>query len=181
MRLFFGLLLGKTCVGFWRHATRRQGFAGGLHVGASLFGHITHQKKRLFLTAYVQTGLLSQACLIAGCERKSHYYWLKDPDYAAAFAEAKTMVADVFEEEASRRALGWDETRYTDDGTPYTVRKQSDVLLIVRLKALKPQEYRENAHLEVSGTVTVNIAQKTRDANERIERLRRASTGLLAG
>jgi hypothetical protein len=142
----------------------------------SAFPKITHPKKRAFLTAYAACGLLTQAAHIAGCERRSHYHWKNDPDYAEAFALARDMVADLHEDEASRRALGWDETRYTDDGTPYTIRKYSDTLLIVRLKALKPEEYRENTHLKVEGAITLQLEERVRQANERIARLRRVGT-----
>lgn len=112
----------------------------------SVFHTILHPKKRAFLAAFATTGHIQQAAAIAQCPREMHYHWKNtDPDYEAAFALAKEMAADLHEDEATRRALGWDETRYSDDGTPYTIRKFSDTLLIVRLKALKPNEYRESA------------------------------------
>lgn len=87
---------------------------------------------------------------------RMHHYWLKtDEDYAEAFEEAKTMAAEVLEDEASRRAMGFDEQRYTKDGTPYTIRKYSDTLLIVRLKAVKPEVYKEVSEHRHSGTVTL--------------------------
>ena len=142
-------------------------------MGHSVFPKITHPKKRAFLTAYSQCGILQKAAALAQCNRTSHYHWKHDPDYAEAFALAREMVADLHEDEASRRAMGWDETRYTDDGTPYTIRKYSDTLLIVRLKALKPDEYRENTHVNVEGVVTLQLEERTRQANDRIARLRR--------
>jgi hypothetical protein len=110
----------------------------------SPFGKILHPKKRAFLVAYASCGRLQEAATIAACDRDSHYKWkATDPLYQEAFARAKEMAADLHEDEATRRALGWDETRYADDGTPHTVRKYSDTLLIVRLKALKPDQYRD--------------------------------------
>jgi hypothetical protein len=115
-------------------------------MAASVFHKILHPKKRAFLMAFATTGRIQEAAAIAQCQRDAHYHWkATDPDYQAAFALAKEMAADVHEDEASRRALGWDETRYADDGTPYTLRKYSDTLLIVRLKALKPDQYRETS------------------------------------
>jgi hypothetical protein len=90
--------------------------------------------------------MIAEATVAAQCSREIHYKWLRfDPDYADAFAEAQQMALSVLEEEATRRAPGWEETRYTNDGTPYTVRKYSDVMLIVRLKALAPEKYRDSA------------------------------------
>ena len=48
-----------------------------------------------------------------------HYYWKRtDPDYAAAFEEAQQMAGELLEEEAMRRALGWEETHYSARGPP---------------------------------------------------------------
>jgi len=109
------------------------------------FHAIPHAKKRAFLAAYAHCGQIGHAATLAGCDRGSHYDWKRtDPAYAAAFQVAQAMAVEAYEDEATRRALGWDETRYTTDGTPYTVRQQSDTLLIFRLKALKPEVYRDN-------------------------------------
>lgn len=146
-----------------------------------LFPTIPHAKKRAFLVAYAQCGTLAKAAEIAGCDRKSHWHWKRqDPAYAEAFQFAREMVADLHEDEASRRAMGWDETRYAEDGTPYTIRKYSDTLLIVRLKALKPNEYRDNATIKHEGTVTLALEDRTRQANDRLARLRRVNSDLLA-
>ena len=118
-------------------------------MGKSSFPQIPNPKKRAFLTAYAHCGQLTHAAKLAQCDISSHYDWKKaDPAYVEAFALAREMAADLHEDEASRRALGWDEERLTEDGTPYTIRKYSDTLLIVRLKALKPDQYRESAKRE---------------------------------
>ena len=71
-----------------------------------------------------------------------HYYCLKqDTAYAEAFAEAQALVAALLEEEAIRRAQGWEETHYTLHGTPYTLSKHSDTLLIFLLKGAMPTKY----------------------------------------
>ena len=139
----------------------------------ALFKEILHPKKRAFLAAYAACGLLTKAAETAGCHITSHYHWKHDAQYLAAFQLAREMVADLHEDEATRRAMGWDETRYADDGAPYTIRKYSDTLLIVRLKALKPEEYREHTHLKVEGALTLQLEERVRQANERIARLRR--------
>lgn len=139
-------------------------------MGQRLFDKIHHAKKRAFLAAYATCGHLSQAAQLAGCSRHSHYHWLADPAYAEAWDAAQRMAADVLEDEATRRALGWEETRYSADGTAYTVHKYSDVLLIVRLKALYPDKYRERYDLEHSG--------KPGGAPLLVERLQRAHAHL---
>jgi len=108
------------------------------------FTHL-HTTKRTFLAAYLECGLMRQAARNCGIDISNHYHWKRtDPAYVEAFTEAHNIVAELHEEEASRRALGWDETRYTNDGTAYTLRKYSDTLLIFRLKALKPEMYRDS-------------------------------------
>ena len=123
------------------HITRKP----SIIAGRQPFNRIQHPKKRAFLAAYAACGQIGVAAQTAGIHRTSHFYWQEDPDYVAAFAEAHQMAISLHEDEASRRALGWDETRYTDDGTSYTIHKYSDVMLIFRLKALAPEKYRDNA------------------------------------
>src|SRR5262245_15480452 len=121
------------------------GHNGERAMDQSLFEEIRNGKKRAFLAAYARVGTLTGAATQARCDISSHYVWKKtDPAYLTAFQRAQEMAADCLEDEASRRALGWDETRYSIDGTPYTVRKYSDTLLIFRLKALKPELYRDS-------------------------------------
>lgn len=137
-------------------------------MGGALFQNIQHAKKRAFLTTYALTGLFTKAADAAQCDRTMHYHWLKtDEAYAEAFSRAKDLVADAFEEEASRRALGWDEERIAEDGTSYTIRKYSDTLLIVRLKALKPADYRENLAQNSLVQVNVNIGSTLAEALDR--------------
>lgn len=105
--------------------------------------------------------MLTKAAQLAGCDRTAHYHWLADPEYQEAFQLAQRVAADLHEEEATRRAFGWDEERIGADGTPYTVRKYSDTLLIVRLKALKPTEYRENVKVETDMTLRLESSLQT--------------------
>lgn len=109
---------------------------------SALFPTISHPKKRAFLLAYAEQGKLRSACVSAAIDHKLHYYWKRtDPDYAAAYAEAQQMAGELLEEEAMRRALGWEETHYTAQGMPYEVTKHSDTLLIFLLKGAMPKKY----------------------------------------
>lgn len=110
----------------------------------SPFYKIQHPKQRALLAAYAECATINGAVAAAQCHRTLHYHWLRtDPDYVEAFAVAHEMAIAAHEDEASRRAMGWDETHYTKDGEAYTVRKYSDTMLIFRLKALRPDIYRE--------------------------------------
>lgn len=109
---------------------------------SAFFCTVLHSQKRALLLAYVELGRLRAACREANVPHQMHYYWKRtDPDYAAAFDEAQQMAGELLEEEAMRRALGFEETRYALDGTPYQVTKYSDTLLIFLMKGAMPKKY----------------------------------------
>jgi hypothetical protein len=68
------------------------------------------------------------------------------------------IASDLLEEEADRRGRdGYDEAVFYRGEEAGTRRKYSDGLLLARLKALKPQDYRENMSLEVQPKLNVLI------------------------
>ena len=113
---------------------------------------LTTKKRKKFLKTLAETGNVTQACRHIGAARQS-IYQLRDRDekFKAAWASALETAADTLEEEARRRALGWKEDRYTNDGRSYTVEKNSDLLMIFLLKGMRPEKYRERH--SVDGTV----------------------------
>ena len=109
---------------------------------SAFFCTVLHSQKRALLLAYVELGRLRAACREAKVPHQMHYYWKRtDPDYAVAFEEAQQMAGELLEEEAMRRALGWEETHYTAHGMPYEVTKHSDTLLIFLMKGAMPTKY----------------------------------------
>ena len=71
-----------------------------------LFPEINHPKKRAFLVAYSEAGMVSRASEVAGVGRSSHYRWLgEDSAYREAFDLALQMVCDLMEDEVFRRAV----------------------------------------------------------------------------
>jgi hypothetical protein len=110
-------------------------------------------KKRVFLAVFSRTGSLSQAAKAAGVHRRTHYNWLKsDPAYAKAFEQAKLVTGDALEDEAMRRAVKGvkREVLYKGkpvmvNGEPYYETRYSDRLLILLLKAMRPEKYRERS------------------------------------
>ncbi|MSR15336.1 MAG: hypothetical protein EXR86_12390 [Gammaproteobacteria bacterium] len=67
---------------------------------------MTHRKKAAFLLAYRSTGIITDAALAAGVDRKLHYYWLKnDTRYAIDFADAEGEAFDSLLREAHNQAL----------------------------------------------------------------------------
>ncbi len=101
-------------------------------------------RKRAFLAAYSQCGSLTHAARAAKINRCTHYRWLKDQEYSAAFGEAREEAADALEMEARRRAVeGIEEPVFYKGEVCGTIRKYSDTLLIFLLKGVRPEKYRE--------------------------------------
>lgn len=96
-----------------------------------LFPQITHAKKRLFLTAFAEHGVVLTAAELAGINRWTHYHWLRtDAVYAEAFEEAERSAITSLEDEARKRAIGG-----------------SDTLLIFLLKGLRPERYSDRQRI----------------------------------
>lgn len=124
-----------------------------------------HQRR--FLTAFGELGNVTAAASAAGVIRQQHYDWLADPKYAAAYQDAREQYADALETELRRRIfdgieepviyqgkLCWQETASGKKlGKPLVVKKFSDVSLIAALNAKRPSEYRQNAKVEITGSI----------------------------
>ena len=119
---------------------------------------IKDKHQRIFLARYSGTGILSEAAREAGIARSNHYVWLKECEtdencrYDEAFKECDELAIDTLEYEARRRAVeGVLEPVYYKGEKCGVVRKFSDVLLIVLLKAKRPDQYKERIHSEHTG------------------------------
>lgn len=89
---------------------------------------------------------ITHAARAVGIDPRRHYDWLEtDPDYPARFTEAEEAAIQELEREARRRAIeGVEEPAGWYKGRPGGyVRRYSDTLLIVLLKAARPAKYRE--------------------------------------
>ena len=129
------------------------------HVRARTDGHVKKGEENLtdaqraFLAVYGKMGVVKRACEVAQVARSSHYEWMeKNPAYRRAFEEAQEDAADTLEAEVYRRAvkgvrkpIGW----YKGVAGGF-VREYSDLLLMFRLKALRPEKYRERVDLRGS-------------------------------
>ncbi|MCR4375697.1 MAG: hypothetical protein NUW22_12690 [Acidobacteria bacterium] len=139
-------------------------------------GKKSHVKGAAFLAAYAKTGNISIAANIAGCSRRDHYRWIKDPAYARTFDDATKEAIDRLEAEARRRATqGVEEPVFgklpgkdTGTGQVGVIRKYSDTLLIFLLKGANPEKYRERyEHSGPSGaplTFTLKLDRADSDA-----------------
>lgn len=132
------------------------------------------KRQEIFLNAYSRCGNIRTASAVTGIARTCHNSWLRThPDYVEKFAEAKEDVVEMFEDEADRRAYDGVRRKKFHPKTKraYYELEHSDVLLIVRLKALAPEKYRERHDSNVtavvahSGQIVVELPALESDAN----------------
>lgn len=116
--------------------------------------------KKIFLEHFSQCGNITTACAAAGgISRRSIYRWQEhDQAFAAAYREADVQATERLEREAWRRAVEgtpYKRTSYwhgepvgTDERLQY-----SDALLILLLRARKPDTYRENVNVAIGQVI----------------------------
>ena len=114
----------------------------------------TPQKKGRFLAELRKTGNITHAVTVIGIDRR-HIYRIRegDAEFAAAWDDAIQAYADKLEAAADQRAVdGYvKQVVLLDDGDPIEIRAYSDVLLMFRLKALRPEQYKERGAYEHTG------------------------------
>lgn len=119
-----------------------------------------------FLEAYLEHGVIGSAAEAIGISRSRHYEWLEDlerfPDYGARFADTHENAVDRLELEALRRGReGVEEPvfgkKYDELGRPCGsevvghIRRYSDRMLELMLKARRPGVFRERVSAELTG------------------------------
>ena len=104
-----------------------------------------------FLGALRDTGNVRLACQAAGISRPTAYDRRdRDPVFAGAWHWAREDAGELLEGEAWRRAVhGWDEPVYQGGKYVGNIRKYDSNLLVVLLKALKPEVYRERVDMTI--------------------------------
>lgn len=111
--------------------------------------------KDTFLSALIENGgHVMLACRKAGVGRSTVVDWRDDdPEFAAMWEAIQAANIERLEAEVDRRALGFEEQLvYQGHKTGETVTKWSDNLLMFRLKALKPEMYRDGPGVNKAGS-----------------------------
>lgn len=105
----------------------------------------TTDRDTKFFTAIENGHPVRTASAMAGYARRSVYRWrLQDTAFAALWTDALQMAGDLLEEEADRRGRdGYDVPVFYEGETCGTKRKYADGLLLARLKAIRPEQYRQ--------------------------------------
>ena len=116
----------------------------------------SHSNQEQFLAAYAACGNLTDAARSIGCDRRSHYDWLKsDPTYQQRYQEAHSEACDRLRSEARRRAVeGSEEPVYYQGVECGRIRKYSDTLLIFLMKGAMPQEF-----VHFAGSIDMTYAE----------------------
>ncbi len=136
------------------------------------FPSLSH-RKRAFLAAFAECGVISRAATESKCSRRNHVRWLEeDGEYAIAFAEAHDEANDKLESEARRRAHDgllrmkfYQGAAIIDPRTnqPYVEHEYSDTLLMFLLNGERPQKFKHNVDMTSGGkpvNFTLNIGNR---------------------
>jgi hypothetical protein len=117
-----------------------------------------------FLDALASSPNVSAAARLAGIDRKTAYNWREQSsEFAEAWDDAIETSTDYLEAEARRRAFeGCDEPVFYQGEECGAIRKYSDTLMIVLLKAHRPEKYRERSQVEHVGSVPVRYVNDWR-------------------
>ena len=132
---------------------------------------ITARHRQAFLEALAETASVSRAAELSGIGRARWYACRRrDPAFAAAWDEALDQGTDALEDEAVRRALeGVDKPVFRGNEIVGHLREYSDRLLVLMLKARRPEKFKERGSGEVCATVTIEGARD--ELARRLDRL----------
>lgn len=120
-----------------------------------------------FLDALREGLSISGASAKSKLPRRTAYDWRNaDEEFAKQWDEAVEAGTDALEDEAKRRAqFGVSKPVFHKGHICGHIQEFSDTLLMFTLKARRPEKFRENMKLEVSGTI--DLAERVKRAKER--------------
>lgn len=128
------------------------------------------KQRAMLVGLWGSLGNVVHAARAANVAISAHYNWAKtDETYAACLARLEQAIGDMLEHVTAQRAIeGLPRKKFTAKGAPvidpatgeqYTEREYSDQLAMFRLKACKPDKYRErsevNTRMEHAGQIVV--------------------------
>ena len=113
--------------------------------------HHTQRTRARVIQEFRRCGRVDLACASQGVDRTSHYNWLKDAKYKAAFEEARDEVNGLLEDEAVRRAYHGTMKPVSIAGQLVMVTEFSDQLLMFLLKCRNRPVFGDRASFEHTG------------------------------
>lgn len=119
----------------------------------------TPERDATFFAALENGHPVRAACEAADYVRSCVYVWRKeDRDFAERWTRALDIAGDLLEEEADRRGRdGYDEPVFFKGEERGAKRRYSDALLLARLKAIRPDQYREKITMPSVGQQNVTV------------------------
>lgn len=119
---------------------------------------LTKKRQNKFLAALAATANASVACRRAGVGRNTVYTLrAADKAFSAAWDDALEQAADKLEREAWRRATGYREPVWHKGQQVGVVKRYSDPLLTLLLRAARPERYRERAEVKHEARQTIVV------------------------
>jgi hypothetical protein len=118
---------------------------------------LTDRAREQFLAVVAKTANVSEACRRINMSRTGvHNARNAHPEFAAAWDEALEVATDALAREARRRAIeGWNEPVFHQGRKCGVIRRYSDRMLELLLKAHRPEKFRERLDMNHSGRVTL--------------------------
>lgn len=131
-----------------------------------------------FLKAIENGHPVRAACRAANYARRCVYRWRgQDPAFAASWAQALQIAGDLLEEEADRRGRdGVDVPVFHKGEVCGAKRKYADTLLLARLKAIRPEKYRDRVLPAKPDTQPITVQLRDFALEELTQRLLRGET-----
>lgn len=110
---------------------------------------MTNRARGTFLEILRETANVTESAAAAGVSRTCAYeHRDNDPGFAAEWDSALDEATDKLEREARRRAIdGWEEPVFHQGKECGRVRKYSDRMLEILLKAHRPEKFKERAEI----------------------------------
>jgi hypothetical protein len=101
--------------------------------------------KKEYIRLFREEYSITKTCRRMNISRRRYYHWIEDdPEFAREVDMAREEIIETLEAEAVRRAYtGIEREIYYRDGVIGREREYSDALLILLLKGLRPEKYRE--------------------------------------
>ena len=119
----------------------------------------TKERADIVIHAISEGRTARAASILAGVYRDTLFDWkVAHPEFAARWEQALKAGGEFYKDEARRRATeGYLEPVFQQAMLVGHVRKFSDPLLIMHLKARYPEEFRERTEVENKGDQTITV------------------------
>ncbi len=141
---------------------------------------LTSQKREQFLEQLRTHSNVTKACEEIGFSKVSLYALKKrDAEFSKEWDLAIKEGVTCLEDEAKRRATGYEEDVYFKGKHVGTVKKYSDILLITLLNAHWPEKYRRN-NAETPPPISPDDQRRLDEARDVLKRLSTAELGTIA-